>query len=381
MKKEIKFLLLLGTILPLFVFGQKDKKILFSVSNPSGIERKQELVSISWKNIISKYPSIDTADFKIINTRTKKEIPFQLEYRGEATIQNLLIQIDALASGTSDFYLKKGKPALVNSKTFCRYVPERKDDFAWENDKIAFRMYGKALELTPKEMGYGIDVWVKRASRLILNERYKRGEYHVDHGDGLDYYHVGVSLGAGRMMPYFNDSIYYSGNYVNYKILDNGPLRSTFQLMYDEWEVAGRRVKVINTISLDAGSQLNKVEVNYSYGNDTAALPVVVGIIKRNDPGTMLLDEQKGIMGYWEPEHGQDGTTAVGSIILSPLVKMKVTNEQLLAKTFVRNSTPFVYYTGAAWNKAGLITKAQAWFTYLQLFQNQLQQPLQVKFL
>ena len=28
------------------------------------------------------------------------------------------------------------------------YVPERKDDFAWENDKIAFRAYGKALRKT-----------------------------------------------------------------------------------------------------------------------------------------------------------------------------------------------------------------------------------------
>ena len=381
MKKRMKILLLLCSALPLLVSGQKDKKILFSISNSSGTERKQELVSIVWKEIIAEYPLIDTADFKVINGKTKKEIPFQLEYRGESTIQNLLIQIDVLANGTADFYLQKGRPVVVNSKTFCRFVPERKDDFAWENDKIAFRMYGKALELTPKEMGYGIDVWVKRTDRLILNERYKRGEYHIDHGDGLDYYHVGYTLGAGNMMPYINDSIYYSRNYVRYKILDNGPLRSTFQLIYDEWEVAGRKVKAIKTISLDAGSQLNRIEVNYSFVNDTAALPVVVGIIKRKEPGTLLQDEQKGIMGYWEPEHGQDGTTAVGSVILSPLVKMKVTSEQLLAQTFVRNSVPFVYYTGAAWNKAGLITHAQAWFNYLQLFKDQLLHPLLVKFL
>lgn len=69
---------------------------------------------------------------------------------------------------------------------YGRYVPERKGDFAWENDKITFRMYGKVLESTPKEMAYGIDVWVKKTDRMVLNERYKRGHYHDDLGDGMD---------------------------------------------------------------------------------------------------------------------------------------------------------------------------------------------------
>jgi len=377
MNKEIKNLLLFCAVYPLFVFGQKDKKIMFSVVNPALIERKQELVSIAWKDIVSKYPSIDTADFKVINALTKKEIPFQLEYRGQANIQNLLLPIDAAANSISDFYLQEGKPAIINSKTYCRYVPERKDDFAWENDKIAFRMYGQALEST-NENAYGMDVWVKRTDRLVINERYKRGEYHVDHGDGMDYYHVGFSLGAGNIAPYVNDSIYYSKNYHQWKVLDNGPLRSAFQLVYDEWDVAGKAVKVIKTISLDAGSQLSRVEVNYSYANGDS-LPVVVGIIKRKEPGIILQDEQNGIMGYWEPQHGIDGITGTGTIFLKPVVKMKVTNEHLLAQLTARKEESFIYYTGAAWNKAGLITNAQTWFSYLQLFQQLLQQPLQVK--
>ncbi|MNT75427.1 hypothetical protein D3C72_2143220 [compost metagenome] len=63
-----------------------------------------------------------------------------------------------------------------------------------------------------KENAYGFDVWVKRTDRLIINERYKRNEYHIDHGDGMDYYHVGFSLGAGNMAPYVNDTIRYSAN-------------------------------------------------------------------------------------------------------------------------------------------------------------------------
>lgn len=82
-------------------------------------------------------------------------------------------------------------------------------------------------------------------------------------------------------------------------------------------------------ISLDAGSQLNKVQVIYTY-SDTSSLPVAVGIIKRKDPGALLLDEKQGVMGYWEPEMGDYGITGVGCVFVSNPINMKVSNQQLL---------------------------------------------------
>lgn len=381
MKIKIKFIrsiLFLSFFLFAFtVLAQVENKVEISVINNSTLNFNQHIVTVPWKDVLQKYPTIDRANFKVLHASTKKEIPFQLEYQGEPSIQNLLIHVDVAAKSEVKFYLQKGKPTAIASKTYCRYVPERKDDFAWENDKIAFRMYGKALEGT-KENAYGIDVWVKRTEKLILNERYKRGEYHIDHGDGMDYYHVGLTLGAGNIAPYINDSIWYSKNYRQWKVLDNGPLRSSFQLSFDEWDAAGRMVKMVKTVLLDASSQLSRVEVNYSYSNKDS-LPVVVGIIKRKEQGTILLDEKNGVMGYWEPQHGTDGITGTGTIFLQPAVKMKVSNDHLLALLTANTDKPFVYYTGAAWNKAGIITNAQNWFNYLQLFKTQLQQPLQVK--
>jgi len=359
------------------VFAQGGNRLTISALNIGNTAFKQQVITIPWKDVVAKYTAIDTANFKIVNASTKKEIPFQLEYQGEPSIQNLLIQVDVAAKSEVKFYLQKGRPTAIASKTYCRYVPERKDDFAWENDKIAFRMYGKALEGT-KENAYGIDVWVKRTDKLVLNERYKKADYHVDHGDGLDYFHVGLTLGAGNIAPYINDSIWYAKNYRLWKVMDNGPLRSSFQLSFDEWDVSGRMVKMVKTVSLDAGSQLSRIEVNYSYSNKDS-LPVVVGIIKRKEQGTIFLDEQNGIMGYWEPQHPAHGTTGIGTVFLQSVVKMKVSNDHLLALLTANTDKPFVYYTGAAWNKAGIITNAQNWFNYLQLFKIQLQHPLQVK--
>ena len=356
--------------------GQNQKSII-TISNPTSVNRNDEVVSIVWKDIVLKYPGIDTSNFKIINNLTKKDVPFQFEFRGEKNVQNLLIQIDLAANTSTKLLIQKGKSGTSVTKTYGRYVPERKDDFAWENDKIAFRMYGKALETIPKEMAYGIDVWVKSTSRMVLNERYKRGKYHDDLGDGLDYYNVGLTCGAGNSFPYVNDSIYYSKNYVGWKVLDNGPLRTTFVLEYDNWDVAGTKVNATKTISLDAGSQLNRIEAKYNYSG-LPSMNLIVGIIKRKDRGTMLLDEQHGIMGYWEPQMGEDGITGVGTIVSTPVIKMKVSDTQLLTQANSLKNESFVYYAGAVWKKANIITSDTAWFSYLKSYKYKIENPLKV---
>jgi len=370
--KFIKYSLGFAFILPMFLFAQT--KATISIQNNSDLDRKETVVSIKWETIVSRYPQIDTTGFVVINAITKKQVPFQLEHKGIKKIQNLLVQVDVKAKSTLSLLIQKGKSKIFTTKTYARFVPERKDDFAWENDRIAFRAYGKALEKT-KEDAYGLDVWVKRTDKMIINERYKQGEYHMDHGDGMDYYHVGFSLGAGNMAPYLNDTVRYSGNYHQWKVLDNGPLRSTFQLFYDTWDAGGIKVKATKTISLDAGSQLNRIENIYSFEGDKP-MPVVVGIIKRPETGIISLNEQQGIMAYWEPTHGKDGTTGVGAILTTPANNMIVGNAQMLAKTAVKNNEPIIYYAGAAWDKAGKITNAKQWCDYLDNFYLQINNPL-----
>jgi hypothetical protein len=367
MKKTISFILFLS--IKIGSFGQ-----IISISNPLKTERKEIVVTIPWKEILAKYPKIDTDNLKIIDLSSKKEMPFQFEFKGGEKIQNLLVQTSIGANSTVKLNIIKDKPTYILPKTYARFVPERLDDFAWENDKIAFRAYGKALENTQFN-AYGLDVWVKRTDRLVINERYKRDKYHIDNGDGLDYYHVGNTLGAGNVSPIVNDSIYYSGNFHRWKILDIGVLRTAFQLEYDEWNVAGMKTTAIKTISLDAGSQMNRIEVAYQFEKPDS-LNIVVGIVKRPQLGNMVLDELGGIMAYWEPQHGDDGITGVGTVFLSPITKMTVRNDQLLTHTSIKKGTPYVYYAGAAWNKAKEINNSQQWFNYLKSFKENAENPL-----
>lgn len=351
---------------------------VISLYNPTGLNRKEEVIEIPYSQFILKIKKRN--NFKISDALSGNEIEYQIEYRGNKNPENVLVLVTLAPGGKIYAKITNEKPSDFAPKTYARFVPERYDDFAWENDKIAFRVYGKALEKVPQEMAYGQDVWAKQTSKLILNDWYKNGDYHVDHGEGLDFYDVGFSLGAGSSAPFVNDSLYYSKNFRTQKVLDNGPLRSTFQLAYDAWNVNGTTVTETKTISLDAGSQLNRIETVYSFkGKD--GIPVAVGIVKRKGNGVILLNEQNGLMGYWESQHGKDGTLGVGTLMEKLVLNMQVKDQHLLSVINVVSKKSFVYYAGAAWDKAGAITDSNEWFSYLENFRKKIGNMVLVRWL
>src|SRR6185369_855024 len=94
-----------------------------------------------------------------------------------------------------------GSHGDVKSIAAAKYILPRKD-VTWENDRTAHRIYGGPIAGDVRD---GIDVWVKRVRYPIMDNWYngdslkgkKRISYHVDHGEGADYFDVKKSLGAG----------------------------------------------------------------------------------------------------------------------------------------------------------------------------------------
>lgn len=370
--KSIGFLILFSGC-SLQAIGQNSSLGIIKVKNESQANRN-ELISIPYDQIAAKLPSGKVTSFKLVDSLTNEEVPYQIETKGTGKPQNLLAQVQVAAGTALSLAIKEGKPTEIKAKTFARYVPERYDDFAWENDKVAFRMYGHALA-TRKDNAMGIDVWSKRTSELIIDKWYKRGEYHSDHGEGMDYYSVGNTLGGGDIAPYVHDQIVFTNNYKSWKVLDNGPLRSTFELTYEEKNAGDILFTTVKRISMDAGSQLYRVEATFNYdGSDE--LPVVVGIVKRENGDSVLLNMTSGVLGYWEPEAPNYGITGVGCVFVSDVNDMKIDKGHFLALGKVKSQQPYVYYSGAAWNKAGIITSSKQWFNYLLEFSTKLKNPL-----
>lgn len=377
-------LLLAGTELFKLNFNKEKTLVRFSVQNTTSFNRSEEMVELNWNKLQSL--GFTAANTTIINAQSGEEVPSQLVYQGKPAPQSLIFQSGTGIGSTAFYLLNKQKTAAYKAKTYGRLVPERKDDFTWENDKIAFRMYGPALQ-ADGEISNGIDVWAKRTNELVIDKWYKQNDYHKDHGEGLDFYGVGKTLGAGGIAPFVNNQLYPSKNFISYKILDNGPLRTSFILNYDTWNAAGINIKESKTITIDAGSFLNKVSVNYSFKGKNIA--VATGIANLPGEGKSWYNTDKaGILAYEQPAQ-ENGIIRVGVIVpakakyqyvaLQDGGHYKHTGHYLLISS-ATNMQPFQYYQGACWNKEGSFASLQDWTKYLENKYVAAQKPLAIKF-
>ncbi len=370
----MKNILFAITVLLLSGFTASAQKTI-QIKNTSD-DNRLEVVSIPFAKF-SKHFGVDTV-FTIKDRTSGTTYTHQLERLGLPQVQNVLVQVQIAPKSSLELLVSNEQPSAYPNKTYARYVPERFDDFAWENDVIAFRIYGKALEGRPDD-AQGIDVWSKRTTDLVINKWYKENDYHKDHGQGLDYYSVGQTLGAGDIALFFNDQIQYTKHYRQYQVLDNGPLRTTFKLTFEPQEFNGNTVSLTKTISIDAGQQFNKISVSLQ-NRQAKTTPVVVGLVKRDEDNPQFdFDPKDKTLSYWEPNINNAGH--VGTSVILPSSKIQFipnTPKQFLIKTVVTNKKPLVYYMGAAWNKAGKITSADQWEDYVEDYAQTIKKPLKV---
>ena len=195
-----------------------NKGVQLEVSNSLPIDRNEELVEISVAQL-----NYNPEESNILVDADGKEINYQIMHYGQNVAQSIVFQASVPANSSAVYTWKKGTPKTFKAKTFARYVPERKDDFAWENDKCAYRMYGPAL--ADENPSNGVDIWLKRTPELVVdtfyhNELQLGQSYHVDHGKGLDCYKVGNKLGAGGIAPLAYDTLWVGKHYDRQEVIE-----------------------------------------------------------------------------------------------------------------------------------------------------------------
>jgi unsaturated rhamnogalacturonyl hydrolase len=296
--------------------------------------------------------------------------------------KQLLFSVNVPAGDTRSYLLlPPGRVPAVpppDVKTHARFVPERLDDFAWESDRIAHRVYGPAIIKDPKEqlVSSGVDVWVKRVRYPVLDKWYRSGDYHKDNGEGLDYYKVGPARGCGGTTIYADGKLHNSSNFAGWKVLADGPLRSIFELRFASWDAGqGRQVSEVKRFSIDAGSNMTRVESRFA---GKAPVTVGVGIVKRDGDGSYASDAAGGWSSYWEPAHGDDGSTGCAVILPAGASGFAEADGQQLTLGSAQPGKPFVYYLGAGWSKSGDFADGAAWQSYVRSYAQRLQTPLKV---
>ncbi len=259
----------------------------------------------------------------------------------------------------------------VAAVAYGRFVPEREDDFAWENDKVAFRVYGPASG--GKGQVSGVDAWLKKVPYSIIDKWYAGflvgKSYHQDHGEGYDPFHVGDTRGVGGTAIWVDGKAWPAGKYATYEVLQKGADVVEFILQY-EWETPLGLVGESKTISLALGEQLYRVNSIFTLDGKPASLPIAIGLTTHDEKAQVFSNQETGRISTWEAI--DDIGVGTGVLIAADLIGaiMHIPSEDKDAShiwllTTTNEGGELSFRAGFAWQAAGEITTIEAWNEYL----------------
>ena len=275
----------------------------------------------------------------------------------------------------------------VTPRAMARVVPERMDDLAWENDKVAFRVYGPALRDGPEDSG--IDAWCKRVARPVIDKWYaddlQRGiTYHKDHGEGFDGYHVGDTRGCGGLGLWIGDKLVTSDTYVSAEIIWTGPEVAEFHTVYQyPVKVAGKPLLEYRVTRLRLGERLTEFTSTFStkpgqrFRNAKSGnkIPheIAIGLTTQRKGAKVTFSADDGLLAIYESLVGKGFGTGVrvdpGLVARSeniPATDKDGNNGQALIIVRPDDNGRISWRAGFAWAADSEITSADQWIAYLK---------------
>jgi hypothetical protein len=375
-----------------------------TVSHDLDSARPAEIVSIPFADIAAVLPDarmyhlvVRDAKGKVLSSQITN---YEHDHRG-VKYDDLVFSYNFKAGEKRATFVLDNLPAATAPEPACvyaRFVPERLDDMAWENDRIAHRMYGAALNTPAAGMerlrGSGIDVWGKRVTYPVIDRWYPKGhdQFHKDgEGEGLDLYSIGGSRGAGGTGIWDGTKLWTSDNFAAQQVLSNGPRRAAFRLTYAPFDAgaAAGAASEVKQFTIDCGRNFDAVTSTFHFNGGTAT--VGLGITEHAPvdgfPAAVLTKDPAGRwMSFWE-ENGDGGlgiavvlendAATVGFAYEEPAKRPGYGNNLLLVKA--QDGAPIRYYTGAGWTKSGQFADRAAWENYVRDFAARVAHPLTIK--
>ncbi|MBR6715736.1 MAG: DUF4861 domain-containing protein [Prevotella sp.] len=391
-------------LIPMTTWAGKTVKI--TVTNDEN-EQRQELVEIDLKTVTDKL-ALGEDDAFVVRNAFGQQVDYQITHDGK-----LLIDMAVRPCGKALFTVSKGVPEPMKTWVKGKMYPTRKDDIAWENDRGAYRVYGPALQRTG-EKSFGTDVWTKNTPEIVVEDRYtadydgnilksiyhKKGQgdkwreedlhtsFHLDHGNGLDCYSVGATLGCGTPALMDGNTIIYPYCYKDYEILDNGPLRFTVALTYHPAKVKKDENVVEHRImSLDKGSNFNKITVWYEGLSKPCDFASGV-VIHSDDKESVVLGDN--YVHYADPtdnptKHNFQIYVAAlfpNGDVKTKMLKYDTPNKGIEGHALgivkkLENNQKYTYYAGSAWSKSDVRSQKE-WQVRIESFLNAIALPLEI---
>ena len=338
--------------------GVQDRTV--SVANETLVDRHAETVSVPFSELGIRGLSADNA---VVKAADGKQIPSQVVTDADGKL-SVIFQADVKAGASMDFLVSKGIREAYDTLVNSRYVPERKDDYEYENNLVLGRIYGPALE-GPRT--FGPDIFIKNTPELVFDKWLAGRDFHRNHGEGMDCYLVGKTLGGGSCAPLADGRIFAGDNYATQRRLCNGPLRTAAEFTWPEFDIDGSAVTVKRSLSLDANTRLVHWTASFdAVGKDSldvvvgAVLHDVVSIVYGNDyiSFTELASDSRELV--------NDDLISVG-LVLSDRFSAEACeyDGHAVLKFRVKCGETVDYWTASGWNKGG-VESLDAWDEYVK---------------
>ena len=347
--------------------------LYLEVSNPLDFERKGEVVEVEWGRISRAFIS---AEKVVVLNNDGVQTPSQVLFDEVGNPTKLLFTADVEAGSSAIYNIRRGEREPYPTQAFGRYVPERLDDYAWENNLTAYRIYGPRLE-SPQTQG--VDVWVKSTSKMIIDEWFARNDYHHNYGEGMDCYKVGNTLGGGALAIIDGGKLTLAGNYTKQQCTANGPIRTSAEFEYAPVNISDRMVTMRRKISLDANSRFTYQE--YTFEGFEGKLEVAAGIILHEVKARSFGSEYVAIT---EPASDSKDPDTDGDISLAVILQGAVSTSEIdghiAATRHIQAGETIRMWNGSAWSNADMQCH-DAWLREVEQMKQRIESPLHPQFI
>ncbi|WP_281987217.1 DUF4861 domain-containing protein [Aquimarina aggregata] len=387
---------LIFLILLFLVLGcEPISKNVITITNTLNLERIDELVRIPIQKINTHILDVGKKSILTIYDENNTSIPFQLEdENGDGQWDQLIFTTDFVPNEVKKIrytVLENSKASIFPNATDIHFgvgdsnstisevneykrindprTASQKKFFqmegpAWENDKVGFRMY-----FDPRN---GIDIFGKTTPDLVLSHIGINGDYHSKEDWGMDILKVGNSLGAGSIAIKTKDSLYRitGKNGATFKILEQGPIKSSFEMKYINDTIQGVPIQAKHKISIYKGQWYYKSDISLS--GITPDMNLVAGIVnlKPNTLHSTNVNNYFSLNSYGKQSENGDhlGMALLLNKKLYNTHKTITTQETGITNTHYvsfnsENDIPISFYFLAAWEASNSKFKTAKGFT------------------
>lgn len=317
---------------------------LISLANELNVERVDELIVISRKQLSSKLGQI--GEQYVLLHRNQRPVLVQYDDLDKDGQWDEIAFLESFAPNEKKSYKLSlaASPATIKAvvRAHARHMRKGADDHfgndlqtdsipagqaatdltkqplppfltegpAWENDKVGFRIYF--------DVRNGKDIWGKTTPSMVLDTvgSDPKSDYHKLAPWGMDILKVGKSLGAGSLALRIKhkgvDTLVRLGGInmgrVVYEKIADGPIRAIFRLRYPEWKIMEGAMPAALTeeIQISGGQYFYSSSVRVLNAPKNACLTTGIVNLHSNNVHVLKQSRTRGIFTFDKQTENSD---------------------------------------------------------------------------